>query len=339
MRRQSDALAQGVSEENAALCCHTPLDVFADPGCALYEFSPSVYEGAEADCAGTVGVVFFGRQTGENLDAWSGAYDDGTAHMLALTSSERELLRFAKDNCESVVVVICSSSAMELAALEDDPDVDAILWLGGAGSTGYVSLAAILRGAVTPSGRTPVTFAADFHSDPTFANHDIGSWHFVYEGLSSSFIGSTSFLDSVSTAFQEIEEGVYLGYRYYETARVLGALEYVYDRARGVVYPFGYGLSYTSFSQTITGVRTQGQTVYVGVRVRNEGDRYAGKEVVQLYVSPPYTSLDVHYGIEKPAASLIAFAKTSLLGPGEEELVDVVLPCGKPGFLLLYARQ
>lgn len=326
VRRQSDALAQGVSKENAALCCHTPLDVFADPGCALYEFSPSVYEGAEADCAGTVGVVFFGRQTGENLDAWSGAYDDGTAHMLALTSSERELLRFAKDNCESVVVVICSSSAMELAALEDDPDVDAILWLGGAGSTGYVSLAAILRGAVTPSGRTPITFAANFHSDPTFANQDDGSDRFVYEGLSVSRLSSTDFLESAPAAFQEIEEGVYLGYRYYETARVLGALEDVYDRARGVVYPFGYGLSYTSFSQTITGVRTQGQTVYVGVRVRNEGDRYAGKEVVQLYVSPPYTSLDVHYGIEKPAASLIAFAKTSLLGPGEEELVTLSFP-------------
>ena len=145
--------------------------------------------------------------------------------MLALTSAERALLEYAKAHCDGVVVAICSASAMELAALEDDPGINAVLWLGGAGSTGYASLADILCGAVTPSGRTSVTFAANFQNDPTFANHDDGSWRFVYENVNTAYIGSSELIECVPTAFQDIDEGVYLGYRYYETAWELGALQ------------------------------------------------------------------------------------------------------------------
>ena len=323
VQRQTEALAQGAPEENTAVRCSAPVESAAGAACALYEFDASLYEGLEETCAGTIAIVYIGRQTGENLDAWPGAYDDGAAHMLALTSAERALLEYAKAYCDGVVVAICSASAMELAALEDDPGINAVLWLGGAGSTGYASLADILCGAVTPSGRTSVTFAANFQNDPTFANHDDGSWRFVYENVNTAYIGSTELIESVPTAFQEIEEGVYLGYRYYETAWELGALQDYYGREYGVVYPFGYGLSYTTFSQEIESVRAQGRQVYVTVRVRNTGDEHAGKEVVQLYASAPYTDLDVSYAIEKPAAVLVAFAKTSLLEPGGEEVLTL----------------
>ena len=327
VQQQNGALAPSVSlDENIAIRHHSPAESAADAACTLYEFDVSIYRGLEDTCAGTIGVVFIGRQTGENLDAWPHAYDDGTAHMLALTSSELALLEYAKANCDGVVAVICSSSAMELAVLEDDDSIDAILWVGGAGSTGYASLADILRGTVTPSGRTGVTFAANFRNDPTFANHDDGSWRFVYENLTTSLISSTELLESVPTAFQEIEEGVYLGYRYYETAFELGALADFRDRDQGVVYPFGYGLSYTSFSQEIEAVYAQGNSLHVTVRMRNEGDRYAGKEVVQLYASPPYTTLDMQYAVEKPVVSLMAFSKTEVLAPGEEQVLTLSFP-------------
>ena len=184
-----------------------------------------------------------------------------------------------------------------------------------------------------PRAARPSPLPPTFTATPTFANHDIGSWHFVYEGLSSSFIGSTSFLDSVSTAFQEIEEGVYLGYRYYETARVLGALEYVYDRARGVVYPFGYGLSYTSFSQTITGVRTQGKRSMSACACATKATalrRQRGRAALcfaALY--EPRRPLRHRKTRRLPDR----LRQDESARPRRGRIGDVVLPCGKPGFL------
>lgn len=293
---------------------------------ALYEFAPSVYQGTEGSCAGTVGVVFLGRQTGENQDAATVPYDDGTPHMLAPTAAELDAVAYAKGACAAVVVVLASPSPMEVSALEDDPGVSAILWLGGAGSTGFLSLGDVLTGRVNPSGRLPDTWASSFKNDPTFPNQDDGSDRFLYENAFTTLVSSGSWQDGARTPFREYEEGVYLGYRYYETAWAEGAPAEFHSRENGVLYPFGYGLSYTDFRQEIRSFSAAGDEVRLTVRVTNTGPRYPGKDVVQVYYSAPYTELDRALGVEKPAAVLACFGKTGLLAPGEYE--DVALCFG-----------
>lgn len=229
--------------------------------------------------------MFIGRQTGENQDAWTGAYDDGTPHMLALTAAERGAVAWAKRACGAVVAVLASPSPMEVSVLEDDPGVSAILWLGGAGSTGYLSLGDVLAGRVNPSGRLPDTWAARFQNDPTFPNQDDGSQRFVYSNAYTTRAASGVWEERARTPFREYEEGVYLGYRYYETAWELGALADYCSRDSGVLYPFGFGLSYTSFRQEVRAFTAAGDTVRLTVRVANTGGR-AGREVVQAYFSP-----------------------------------------------------
>lgn len=289
----------------------------------LYEFSASVYGELGDTCSGTVGVVFVGRQTGEDCDASTSAYDDGTPHMLFLTTAEQDILSFAKAHCESVIVVLASSSPMEVTQLEDDPSIDAIIWLGGAGSTGYESLGRILSGQVNPSGRLPDLWAADFTQAPTFANQDDGSDRFVYANAPTTLVTRDSWEENACTPFREYEEGIYLGYRYYETAWDTGFLKDYDNRTSGVLYPFGYGLSYTTFSQEIVGFSDGGDDISLTVRVTNTGTRYSGKEVVQVYFTPPYTDLDQAYAIEKSTAVLIQFAKTDLLAPGEYEDISL----------------
>lgn len=290
---------------------------------ALYEFAPAVYQGTEEACAGTVGVVFIGRQTGENQDASTAPYDDGTPHMLSPTAAERDTVAYAKRACSAVVVVLASPSPMEAAVWEDDPGVSAILWLGGAGSTGYLSLGDVLSGRVNPSGRLPDTWAARFKREPTFPNQDDGSARFLYENAFTTLVSSDSWQDMARAPFREYEEGVYLGYRYYETACAEGALADFHSREDGVLYPFGYGLSYATFHQEVLRFLAAGDQVRLTVRVTNTGAQYAGKDVVQVYFTAPYTGLDQRLGIEKPAAVLAGFGKTGLLAPGEYEDVTV----------------
>ena len=290
---------------------------------ALYEFASSVYQGTQDSCAGTVGIVFIGRQTGENQDAATTLYNDGTPHMLAPTVAERNTVDYAKRACGAVVVVLASPAPMEIAVWEDDPSVSAILWLGGAGSTGYLSLGDILTGRVNPSGHLPDTWAASFQNDPTFPNQDDGSNRFLYQNAFTTMVSSNSWQDEARTPFREYEEGVYLGYRYYETAYVEGALTDFYSRHNGVLYPFGYGLSYTSFQQELRSFQRMGDEFQLTVRVTNTGTRYAGKDVVQVYFSAPYTGLDRELGVEKPAAVLSCVEKTGLLEPGAWEDVQV----------------
>lgn len=309
--------------DNLSVTAAIPLRGEGSTKDAILEFSPEAYKDLAGSCAGTVGLVFLGRQTGEDRDSYSGVYDDGTPHMLALSTAEREVISFAKANCEGVVVVLESSSPMQIAELEDDAGIDAILWVGGAGCSGYESLGDILVGAVVPSGRTPDTYPADFKKDPTFANHDDGSERFVYTNAYTTLVSNYSWEENANAAFHEYEEGVYLGYKYYETSYDIGYLKDYFNRTDGVLYPFGYGLSYTSFSQEIIALRDRGGEVAVTVRVTNTGSRFTGKDVVQLYFTAPYTQLDQDYGIEKPTAVLLQFGKTGLLAPGESEDVKL----------------
>ncbi len=234
-------------------------------------------------------------------------------HQLELSRYEKNWLNFCKQNYAKTVVVINSSNAMELGELEDDNGVDAILWVGGPGSTGFNALGDILAGKVNPSGRTADLYAADFTADPTFVNSgtpvkytDIGAGDVANGGSGSN---------TAEAYTTQYEEGIYLGYRYYETAAQAGFIDY--DDA--VVYPFGHGLSYTTFEKTATWTEDN-DSVTATVTVKNTG-MVAGKEVVQLYYSAPYTE----GGIEKSSVVLGDFAKTKLLQPNDTDTVTVTV--------------
>ena len=261
---------------------------------------------------GGAAIVAIGRVGGEGGDltqdmkGWDDNYTPGQ-HQLELNQDEKDAVALAKEHFDTVIVLINASTTMELGELEEDEGVDAILWVGSPGQTGFYAVGDVLSGKINPSGRTADLWAADFTQDPTFVN--FGS--FQYSNLSAAnAIGDGYFV--------QYEEGIYTGYRYYETAAEEGFIDY----GQAVVYPFGYGLSYTDFDWTVSG-RELGNadgTISVEVTVTNTGG-LAGKDVVELYYSAPYTP----GGIEKPSAVLGAFAKTGLLQPGQSETVALAL--------------
>ena len=278
---------------------------------ALFEYNADIYKGTEQSCKDTTGIVFLARTGGEGGDLDPTKYEDGTSHQLALTEDEKNMIVFAEENCSNIVVVVESSNVMEIGELKNDEKVNAILWVGGLGSTGFQALADILTGDVVPSGKTVDIYPADLTKDPSYANYDDETDNFMYT--------------NTNTYFHEYEEGIYVGYRYYETADTeakAGNYEgFNYDDA--VVYPFGYGLSYTTFSQEIIDFQEKDDQITVTVNVTNTGDTYAGKEVVQLYYEAPYTDYDKENGIEKASVNLIAYGKTGILQPGESEEVTL----------------
>ena len=233
-------------------------------------------------------------------------------HQLELSTYEKNWLEFCKKNYDKTIVVINSSNIMELGELQADAGVDAILWVGGPGSTGFDALGNILAGEVNPSGHTVDIWPADFTKDPTFVNTAaINQYSDIGEG--DVAVGDNNIAAAFTTQY---EEGIYLGYRYYETAAEEGFIDY--DEA--VVYPFGYGLSYTEFSYGDPSWSVSGNEITATVTVKNDGD-YAGKDVVQLYYSAPYTE----GGIEKSSVVLGGFAKTDLIAPGGTDTVTITL--------------
>ena len=266
----------------------------------------------------SVGLVFVSRSGSESLDKKADAYDDGTPHFLALSKNEKDMIAYAKKNCDSVILIVNSSNPMELMpVMQGELEVDAIIWAGHPGDQGFRSVADILAGKVNPSGRLVDLFATNFTKTPSFNN-----W------------GKFNYTNADQSPFVEYQEGMYNGYRYYETAYDIGAEGFVYGELDGmgaiktpgeVAYPFGYGLSYTTFEQKMT-TFSYGDTFTVEVEVTNTGD-VAGKEVVQLYYEAPYTDVDKQMKIEKPTATLVAFGKTDLIQPGEKD--SVTLTFGK----------
>ena len=303
----------------------------------IYEFDPSVYEGVSG-CEGTCGVVVIRRGGSEGIDKRFYGYADGTPHYLALTESERGVIRAAKRACGKVVVVLNSANPMELAPImAGELEADAILWVGTAGSRGFASLAKILVGEVNPSGRLTDIYPTDFTADPTYKNFgrfDYTNSEVNVMDLASLFGGGEASVTTQSRHFVEYQEGVYVGYRYYETAALTDP-SFTYGELDGagavaqagsVAYPFGYGLSYTTFEQAISSFDDAGDDIVLTVHVTNTGD-VAGKEVVQAYFSAPYTDYDRTEGVEKSACVLAAFAKTALLDPGASD--DVTLTFAK----------
>lgn len=304
----------------------------------LYEYDSKIYSGSEGSCNGTVGLVFIGRTAGEGDDLYYAEYSDGTPHALALTVNEKNMIAFAKQNCKSVVVVLEIMNPFQLAELAYDEGINAILLVGG-GCAGYETMGKIFTGNITPSGRLSDIFPADLTKDPTYSNFNTYTGESVYSNCfstwyetSNSLFGTKLISEEINVAFREQEEGVYIGYKYYETASQLswfdsdilppGHIDSYYNQSNGVVYPFGFGLSYTRFEQNLVSLNITDSTVTLEILIENIGD-VSGKEVVQVYFSPPYTQFDVEYKIEKPAVNLIAFKKTDELAPGEKQQIKI----------------
>jgi len=282
---------------------------------------------------GTVAVVVIGRGGGEGGDLCqdikgtleSGISESFTAnyetanyvdgqHQLELTKEEKDLIKSAKEKCSKVIVLINASTTLEVGELVEaggEYEVDALISVGSIGSTAANAVGHILKGTVNPSGRTTDLWAADFTKDPTFKN--FGS--FQYTDISGFYTQTGD-----KAYFVEYEEGIYIGYRFYETAYVEAQngnyAGFDYDSA--VVFPFGYGLSYTSFEQKLDDVKTEDGNIVATVTVTNTGS-VPGKEVVELYYTAPYTK----GGLEKPAVVLGAFEKTKELKAGESQTVTL----------------
>lgn len=292
----------------------------------IREYDPSIYQKI-AGAEGTTGLVFIRRNGSEGIDKRTYAYDDGTPHYLALTANEKNTIRAAKEQCGKVVVVLNAANPMEVSPLmSGEFEADAVVWMGTAGSRGFASLGKVLSGAVNPSGRLTDIYATDFTKDPTYANfgeYRYTNAQFVDNQLFGDIIPGAGF-GTIDRPYVEYEEGIYVGYRYYETAAVEDP-RFVYGELDGkggvktagaVAYPFGYGLSYTTFGQTLDSLTERDGDIESQVTVTNTGDM-AGKDVVQLYYTAPYTDYDRDNGIEKSATVLAAFDKTDELQPGE----------------------
>lgn len=259
-------------------------------------------------------LVVFSRNSGEGADITNEmkGYAGGTAgkHYLELSDDEAATLDLVKENFDKVVVILNSSFPMELGFL-DDEKIAGALWIGGPGSVGFNAVGEILAGEVNPSGRLVDTYAYDETSAPSFNN--IGE--FPYSNSEFDYEKDTWHYKYINYA-----ESIYVGYRYYETRYIdnqTGKMdEAAYEKA--VQYPFGYGLSYTNFKQEITNFKVDGNEAKMTVKVTNTGKK-AGKDVVQLYYTPPYTI----GGIEKSHVVLSGFAKTQELAPNQSEEVNL----------------
>ncbi len=229
-------------------------------------------------------------------------------HYLQLSKTEKDMIDLVCKNFDKVVVVYNGANAMELGWVKDYSQIKSVIWCAGTGQSGFNALGSILCGDVNPSGRTIDTFVYDLTQTPTANNFG----NFNYTNMDE--FKATSFGADTIPAFVNYVEGIYVGYKFYETAAAEGLIDY--DKT--VVYPFGRGLSYTTFTQTLNSVTEADGTITVDVTVTNTGSA-SGKEVVEVYYNPPYTN----GGIEKASANLIGFAKTSELAPGASENVTV----------------
>ncbi|WP_197276391.1 glycoside hydrolase family 3 protein [Bacillus sp. JCM 19034] len=286
----------------------------------LSEFSEELLAGAEE--FSDVALIVLAREGGEGDDLPFETEEHGGSedrHYLQLTEAEEEMIDMVTSmDFEKVVVLVNSSNAMELGFLEDDA-IDAALWIGGPGSTGLNAVGSVLAGDVNPSGRLVNVYAYDLSTAPGFYN--AGDFRF----LNSEHVTVDKFGESSDKyhAFLNYAEGIYVGYRFYETRFVDNETgEIDEDAYESVVqYPFGYGLSYSDFTQEITNYNATSEMITVEVEVTNTGD-VAGKEVVQVYYTSPY----YEGGIEKSHVVLGAFDKTDMLEPGASETVTLEIP-------------
>lgn len=325
---------------------------YAEKTCRLYEPSITNEKYYSKDLLAKVkefsdtAIVVLGRYSGESIDCpreqykvtetQNGKYDeknvivDKNRTFLDASTEEIELLEYVAANYENVIVLVNNTNQMNLNFLATIDGIDACLVTGTTGINAANAIPAILSGDVNPSGRLADTYAYDFSTSSTYTNSGMeGEGTYLNaEGLypadgvtTNPNVGDNPLYEGVS--YVDYVEGIYVGYKWYETADAEGFWDDVdnqYGKGyEGVVqFPFGYGLSYTTFSQEIVDYSTEDDEIKITVKVTNTGE-VAGKEVVQLYYTPPYTK----GGIEKSHVELCGFAKTKLLKPGECEEVTI----------------
>ena len=273
-----------------------------------------------------VAVVVLSRKAGEGhndipMDVRKAAYDNNSdeyddfpegEHYLQLSQTERDMVDMVCSNFDNVIVIYNGANQFELGFADEYPQIKSVVWCPGTGNVGFNALGKVFSGEVNPSGKTPDTFIYDMTTAPWWNNAEKTEYTNLADMAVEGMNAGTA--QVYAPAFTNYVEGIYVGYKYYETAAQEGAIDY--DKT--VQYPFGYGLSYTEFEQKMGELEEKDGQISVDVEVTNTGD-VAGKDVVEVYYKPPYTN----GGIEKSSANLIEFAKTDLLQPGESQMVTV----------------
>ena len=292
---------------------------------------------------GDAAIVFICREGGENedipdnsgLDTTTGDVTDSSYTYLTLNETERELFQYLEDSSEvsTIIPIINMNNAFELGWLSDYSKIDACIWAGGLGVTGINALADILVGETNPSGHLVDTYAYDSKSSPAMQN--LGNYTYENSDAVPTDICDTS----RSTHYITYAEGIYVGYRYYETryedvvlgqgsassdVGLYGSSGSTWNYAEEVQYPFGYGLSYTTFEHSDFTLDYDDGEFTVTVKVTNTGS-VAGKDVVEVYFQSPYTDYDKANGVEKASIELCGYAKTSLLAANASETVTVTI--------------
>ena len=236
-------------------------------------------------------------------------------HYLQLSQTEEDMVDMVCSKFDNVILVYNAANPMELGFIDQYDQIRAAVWCQGPGHTGFEALGKILTGEVNPSGKTTDTFIYDMTAAPWWNNwentHYSNMEDMAVEGMNSGMA------QTYYPSFVNYVEGIYVGYKYYETAAAEGVIDY--DAT--VQYPFGYGLSYTTFTQEMSEITESDGNISFDVTVTNTGS-VAGKDVVEVYYNPPYTN----GGIEKAAANLIRFDKTEMLEPGESETISISFP-------------
>ena len=254
---------------------------------------------------------------------YNGTYDDtlnegndwdAGDHFLQLSNREEELIDLVTANFDNVIVVYNGANAFEMGWVKDYPQIKGVLLCPGTGQSGFEGFGRVVSGEVSPSGRTADTYVEDLTASPWWNN--FGDFKYTNtEEINSNASGFDP--AGASPSFVNYVEGIYVGYKFYETAADEGLIDY----DKEVVYPFGYGLSYTTFTQEMSDITSDGQNLNFTVTVTNTGS-VSGKDVVEIYDNPPYTN----GGIEKASANLLDFNKTKELAPGESETIRFSIP-------------
>lgn len=290
------------------------------------EYSDALIQNAQ-DFSDTA-VIVLSRKAGEGhndipMDVSQASYDHNSEeyldfeageHYLQLSRTERDMVELVCGHFENVILLYNGANQFELGFAEEYEQIRSVVWCAGTGNVGFNALGRILTGEVNPSGRTPDTFMYDMTAAPWWNNGDKTAYsnlaELAVEGMNAGVP------QAYAPSFTNYTEGIYVGYKYYETAAAEGVIDY--DKT--VQYPFGYGLSYTSFKQEMSDIKEENGSYSFDVTVTNTGNR-AGKDVVEVYFNPPYTN----GGIEKASANLIEYAKTDILEAGESQIIHIEL--------------
>ena len=308
--------------------------IFDNSGYLINEVPQSVFTDAEWNSVadyGDAAIMVVSRVCGEGSDLpWFGT-GDGDGNILSLSSEERDILKKLADlkaagQVKSIIVLLNVSNPMELDFLEPslcgvDYGVDACLWVGEVGQNGIEAIGDLLNGTANPSGKLVDTYCYDNLTSPAMQNTYVTSYtNAAEQGL--------AFKNTCNEYYEVYQEGIYVGYRYYETRyedTVLGNANVgKYDYASTVAYPFGYGLSYTTFEYSGLTMKEDGDNFVFTVSVSNTGS-VDGREAVQIYMQSPYTDYDRENGIEKAAVELVGFEKATVPA-GQTVSVDVTVP-------------